>query len=81
MSSPRNFDRITIDPSRCFGRPCIRNLRMPVHSILSYLAGGMTEADVLREWPELEVEDIHQALAFAAWATSDQVLELEESPT
>ena len=77
----RHLDRITVDPARCFGRPCIRNLRMPVHSLLSYLAGGMTEADMLREWPELEPDDIRQALAYAAWTTSDRVLELEESPT
>ena len=81
MTQLTNFDRITVDPARCFGKPCIRDLRMPVHSILSYLAGGMSEADVLREWPELEPEDIRQALAFAAWATSDRILELESSPT
>ena len=75
------FDRITVDPQRCLGRPCIRDLRIPAHSILSYLAGGMTEAEILREWPELEAEDIRQALAYGAWATSERILELEGSPT
>lgn len=78
MTRLRQFDRITVDPKRCFGRPCIRDLRMPVHSLLGYLAGGMTEAEILMEWPELESEDIRQSLAYAAWATSDRVLELEE---
>ena len=66
MTRLRDFDRITIDPARCLGRHCVRNLRMPVHSLLSYLAGGMTEAEILREWPELEPEDIRQSLAYAA---------------
>jgi len=72
------FDRITIDPEKCFGKPCIRGLRMPVESILNYLASGMTVEDILREWPELEREDIQQALSYAAWAMTEQVLELVE---
>jgi len=59
------FDRITIDPEKCFGKPCIRGLRIPVSSILSYLSAGMTIEDILREWPELEYEDISQALGYA----------------
>jgi uncharacterized protein (DUF433 family) len=78
MARLRRFDRITVDPGRCFGKPCIRDLRMPVHSLLGYLAGGMTEAEVLREWPEVEPEDIRQALAYAAWATAERVLEFQE---
>lgn len=56
------FNRITIDPEKCFGKPCIRGLRIPIESILIYLASGMTVEDILREWQELEIEDIHQAL-------------------
>jgi uncharacterized protein (DUF433 family) len=56
------FHRITLDPNKCFGKPCIRGLRMPVTSILSYLSSGMTIDEILQEWPELEVEDIYQAL-------------------
>lgn len=78
MARLQRFNRITVDPAQCFGKPCIRNLRLPVHSLLSYLAGGMTEAEILKEWPELEPEDIRQALAYAAWATAERVLELEE---
>ena len=58
------FDRITIDPNKCFGKPCIRGLRMPVASILSYLSSGMTGEEILEQWPELEVEDIHQAWSY-----------------
>ncbi|MBV8772994.1 MAG: DUF433 domain-containing protein [Deltaproteobacteria bacterium] len=60
------FDRITIDPEKCFGKPCVRGLRMPVASILAYLGGGMSIDEILRQWPDLEREDIYQALAFAA---------------
>ncbi len=59
------FPRITVDPERCFGKPCIRDLRMPVASILGYLGSGMSVDDILREWPELEAEDIYQALGYA----------------
>lgn len=71
------FDRITLDPEKCFGKPCIRGLRMPVDSIMSYLASGMTIDDILQEWPELEKEDILQALEYAAWILSEKVLEIE----
>jgi uncharacterized protein (DUF433 family) len=55
------FDRITLDPNKCMGKPCIRGLRIPVASILGYLSAGMTIDDILREWHELEPEDIYQA--------------------
>ena len=58
------FNRITLDPDKCFGKPCIRGLRMPVASILSYLSSGMTIEEILKEWPELEREDIYQALGY-----------------
>ncbi len=73
------FNRITLDPEKCFGKPCIRGLRMPVDSILGYLASGMTTDDILNQWPELEKEDILQALEYAAWVTSEKVLEIESS--
>jgi len=71
------FDRITLDPGKCFGKPCIRGLRIPVASILSYLSSGMTVDDILKEWPELEREDIYQALGYAAWAMEERVVLLE----
>ena len=65
------FDRITLDPEKCFGKPCVRGLRMPVASILGYLSSGMTVEEILAEWPELEREDIQQALGYAAWAMEE----------
>ena len=73
------FDRITLDPEKCFGKPCIRGLRMPIASLLSYLSSGMTIDDVLNEWPELEREDIYQALAYAAWAMQERLVLVEKS--
>ena len=71
------FNRITLDPDKCFGKPCIRGMRMPVASILSYLASGMSTDEILKEWPELEREDVQQALAYASWAMEERVVSLE----
>ncbi len=70
------FDRITLNPEKCFGKPCIRGLRIPVASILSYLSAGMTIEDILHEWPELDREDIYQALGYAAWVMEEQILSI-----
>lgn len=72
------FDRITLDPEKCFGKACVRGLRIPIASILSYLSSGMSVDDILREWPELEREDIYQALGYAAWAMEERVVPLEQ---
>jgi len=72
------FKRITLDPNKCFGKPCIRGLRIPVSSILSYLSSGMTIEEILKEWPELEQEDIYQALGYAAWVMEERVIPMEE---
>ncbi len=71
------FERITMDPEKCFGKPCVRGLRMPVTSILAYLSGGMSIDEMLKEWPELEREDIYQALGFAAALMEEKVVPLE----
>lgn len=62
--------RITINPTICHGKPCIRNLRYPVSSILEYLAGGDTIEDILAEFDDLEEEDIQACLAFAVLAVN-----------
>ena len=62
------FDRITLNPEICFGNPCIRGMRMPATSVLGYLSSGMGIKDILKSWPELEVDDIYQALAYASAA-------------
>ena len=59
-------ERITIEPGKRGGKPCIRGLRITVYDILEYLAGGMTEQQILTDFPDLEVEDIRACLAFAA---------------
>ncbi len=71
------FDRITIDPDKCFGKPCIRGMRFPVSSLLSYLSSGMTIEDILAEWPSLEREDISQALAYAASVMEERIVPLQ----
>ncbi len=70
------FDRITMDPEKCFGKPCIRGLRMPIASVLAYLSGGVSIEEILKEWPELEREDIYQALGFAAAMMEERVVPL-----
>jgi uncharacterized protein (DUF433 family) len=59
-------ERITIDPDKRGGKPCIRGLRITVYDVLGYLASGMTEAEILQDFPDLEPEDIRASLAFAA---------------
>jgi uncharacterized protein (DUF433 family) len=63
------LERITVNPEVCHGRPCIRNLRYPVSSILEYLAAGDSVEDVLAEFTDLEQQDILACFAFAALAT------------
>lgn len=58
--------RITVEPDKRSGKPCIRGLRLTVYDVLEYLASGMTEAEILADLPDLEREDIRAALAFAA---------------
>lgn len=57
---------ITIEAGKRGGKPCIRGLRITVYDVLDYLASGMSEADILRDFPDLKREDIHACLAFAA---------------
>ena len=57
---------ITIEPGKRSGQPCIRGMRITVYDVLEYLAGGMTEAEVLDDFPELTHEDILACFAFAA---------------
>ena len=57
---------ITIEPGKRGGKPCIRGLRITVSDVLDYLAGGMTEDEILRDFPDLTREDIKACLSFAA---------------
>lgn len=68
------FERITVNPERMGGVPCIRNVRIPVATVVGLVAQGMGETEILMEYPDLEVEDIRQALAFAAAAVDERQL-------
>ena len=57
---------ITINPNIRFGKPCIRGMRITVYDILSWLASGMSERDIIEDYPDLNAEDIKAALAYAA---------------
>ena len=59
-------ERITVDPGMRSGKPCIRGMRITVYDLLGYLAGGMSEDEILQDFPQLEREDIRTALAFTA---------------
>jgi uncharacterized protein (DUF433 family) len=61
-----NMNRITLEPGKRGGRPCIRDLRITEYDVLSMLAANMTQQEILEDFPELEPEDILAALAFAA---------------
>nr|MDO8079339.1 DUF433 domain-containing protein [Candidatus Freyarchaeota archaeon] len=68
------FDRVTIDPNVMCGQPCIRGLRIPVSLIIRMVASGKNFKEIIENYPELEEEDIKQALEFAAWATTERVI-------
>ncbi len=70
------FERITIDPEICTGKPCIRGLRFPVARLLGLLAAGETRETILKSYPYLETEDIAEALRYAAFLAEDETMEL-----
>ena len=65
------FDHITFDPDVLGGKACIRGMRISVAPIVNLLANGMTPPEIVEEYPDLELEDIRQALRYAAWAAQD----------
>jgi len=72
-----SFDRITVDARQMGGVPCIRRLRIPVATIVGLVAEGKTAAEILADYPDLEEEDIPQALAYAAEAVREGQLPLQ----
>ena len=68
-------DSITVEPDKCGGRPCIRGLRIRVTDILGMLAEGVSNDDILRDFPYLEPDDIKAVLAYAARQTDHAVLQ------
>jgi uncharacterized protein (DUF433 family) len=60
----KQFKRITIDPNHMGGIPCVRRLRIPVATVVGMVSEGMTEAEILKAYPDLELEDIREALHY-----------------
>ena len=73
------FERISVDPKIMGGVPCIRGTRIPVSSILGYLAAGMTPEEMLADFPGLTLDDVHEALRYGAAAVSERELPYRES--
>ena len=67
------FDRVTSDPDILGGKACIRGMRISVSLIVNLVANGMTVQQILDEYPDLEPQDIEQALRYAAWVTEDTI--------
>ena len=74
MAAVEAFDRITIEPGKCGGKPCIRGMRVTVRRVLELLATYRDQAAVLEEYPFLELEDLRQALHYAAATLDDEVI-------
>ena len=70
------FVRITTDPGRMAGVPCIRDLRFPVATVVAMVADGMSTEEILAEHPDLEAEDVSEALRYAAQAVQERELPL-----
>jgi uncharacterized protein (DUF433 family) len=74
-----NFKRITINPNQMGGVPCIRGLRIPVATIVSLVADGMSVNEILKHYPDLEEDDIKEALHYASQAVKERELPLVAS--
>jgi len=70
------FTRITIRPDQMGGVPCIRNLRIPVATVVGFVANGMTAEQIVADYPDLDVDDVTEALRFAAEAVRERELPL-----
>ncbi len=78
MITMERLERITINPNVCLGQPTIRGMRITVSVILKMLASGASVQEVLDAYPELDDDDVKQAMQYAAWVVSDQ---LQMAPT
>ncbi len=67
------FDRLTFDPNIMGGRACIRGMRITVAQVVNLVANGMTTAEIIRDYPYLEEEDVRQALRYAAQLAEEEV--------
>ena len=73
------FDRITFDPNMLGGKACIRGMRIAVSLVVNLVANGMSVEEIISEYPDLETEDVRQALRYAAWVSDDQFIAASES--
>ena len=74
------FSRIIVDPEQMGGVPCVRGLRIPVATVVEMVAEGMAEKEILRAYPDLEPEDIREALRYAAVAVREREIPLLSAP-
>ena len=75
-----SFSRITVNPAQMSGVPCVRGLRIPVATVISMVADGMTSAEILASYPDLEAEDIRESLQYAAETVRERELPLVTVP-
>ena len=75
-----NFKRITVNPKQMDGMACIRGARIPVATVIGMMADGMSHEEILQAYPDLEAEDIREALRFAAEALRERELPLMDNP-
>jgi len=81
MNRETLLKRISIDPNVCFGKPCIRGTRIWVSLIIDNLAEGVSESELLEAYPQLKLEDIRSALAYAAEMTREHVIPIAQEAT
>ena len=77
MPTVGTFDRITVEPGKCGGKPCIRGMRITVRRVLELLASHPERSAILAEYPFLEPEDLNQALRYAAATVDDESLGID----
>ena len=75
MANP-TFDRITVEPGKCGGKPCIRGMRITVRRILEMMATHRDRDEIFREYPFLEEQDLEQALRYAAASVDEELVDL-----
>ncbi len=70
------YERITIEPGKMGGAPCIRGMRIPVVTVVNYIGSGMSVEELLADYPDLEAEDVYEAIRYAAEAVRESTLPL-----
>jgi uncharacterized protein (DUF433 family) len=72
-----NFDRITFNPNIMGGRACIRGMRVTVALIVNLFANGMSDEEIIEDYPYLEKDDVRQSLQYVAWLAEEEVFDLK----